>query len=362
MTIKKNMEDFYVEPENIIQNISVELLVPHPQQAEIYGEDVIEDEFVASIKDKGILTPLTATPIDDGFYQIISGHRRKKGALLAGLSEVPCIIKKYDNEAEMKLEFLMYNLQREKSKDTKINELYQYKQILCQIGKTRQSKGIYAETIFENEDYWRFAKANGIFEKVKPGEPLNTAKILKDLTGFTEYEQKFLLRIKKKDWIQEEIYRLRDKLLSDDVEKQIWDNFALVQEEHASEKISTNDAIKSLNKMLKEVEDFLDEEKRKKDKLPKLKKDRIPKAKVSKEDAPSKALLFEVKAGATFSETPHKFSEHQSVLDFCFKADKYSFGVAKTMNSIVGFVVRVGDKNYLIKPEMLAKFIEKELK
>lgn len=362
MTIGKNMEDFFIEPEKIIRNISVELLVPHPQQAEIYGEDVIEDEFVASIKDKGILTPLTVTPIENGFYQIISGHRRKKGAILAGLCEVPCIIKKYENEAEMKLEFLICNLQREKSNDTKINELYQYKQILCQIGKTRQGKGIYAETIFENEEYWRFAKTSGIFEKVKPGEPLNTAKILKDLTGFTEYEQKYLLRIKKKDWIQEEIYRLRNKLMSEDVEKQIWDNFALVQEAHASGETTTNDAIKSLNKMLKEIEDFLDEEKRKKDKLPKLKKDRIPKDKASKKEVPAKTLLLKVNAGATFSETPHKFSEQQSTLDFCFKADKYSFGVAKTMNSIVGFAVRVGDENYLIKPEMLAKFIEKELK
>lgn len=359
--ITKKINTAYPEYENFVKNIPIELLVPHPKQAEIYGEDVIEDEFVASIKDKGILTPLTVTATDDGMFMIISGHRRKKGALLAGLPVVPCIEKTYENEIEMELEFLMYNIQREKSKETKINELYQYKQILCQIGKTRQGKGVYAETIFENEDFWRFAKTSGVFEKVKPGEPLNTVKILKDLTGFSEYEQKYLLRIKKTDWIQEEIYRLRDKLLPKHFENQIWENHAKIKQEHFEQKISTNEAIKMLNDMIASFERVLDAEKEKENKTPKLKKDKIQKQKVKKEDVPSPGLLLNIGGQTTFSETPLKFVENQSVIDYCFKADKFDFGVARTMNSIVGFAVHYENKNYLIKPEMLAKFIQKEL-
>ncbi len=55
-------------------------------------------ELVSSIKESGITTPLTVIPSDDGSFEIISGHRRKRAAELAGLTEVPAIIKHYDRE------------------------------------------------------------------------------------------------------------------------------------------------------------------------------------------------------------------------------------------------------------------------
>lgn len=355
--------DFFIEPEKIIKNIAIELLQPHPQQAGIYGEDVIDNEFVASIRDKGILTPLTVTPVENGFYTIISGHRRKKGALLAGLSEVPCVVKKYENDAEMEFEFLTCNMQREKTKQTRIMEFFRYKQILCQIGKLRKSKGVYDNTIFNDNVFSRILENDNILEKIEAGKPLNSVDVLKKVTGYSKYEQEQLYIINDDNWIQLQVARLEGKAISGEDLDKLWNEIWAVREEFnkPESKTTMNTAVKQIKEVVKNIEEKLDKEYEKKHKLPKLKKDKIQKQKVKKEDVPSPGLLLNIGGQTTFSETPLKFVENQSVIDYCFKADKFDFGVARTMNSIVGFAVHYENKNYLIKPEMLAKFIQKEL-
>lgn len=62
----------------------------HPYQVRI-DEDM--DQLVQSIKDRGIITPITLRQKDDGRYEIASGHRRKKACELAGLDTVKAEIK-----------------------------------------------------------------------------------------------------------------------------------------------------------------------------------------------------------------------------------------------------------------------------
>lgn len=62
----------------------------HPYQVRI-DEDM--DQLVQSIKDRGIITPITLRQKDDGRYEIVSGHRRKKACELAGLNTVKAEIK-----------------------------------------------------------------------------------------------------------------------------------------------------------------------------------------------------------------------------------------------------------------------------
>lgn len=54
-------------------------------------------ELSNSIKSLGILHPLVVRPLPDGNYQIISGHQRKRAAKIAGLTDVPCIVKAVDD-------------------------------------------------------------------------------------------------------------------------------------------------------------------------------------------------------------------------------------------------------------------------
>ena len=74
------------------------------------------DEFVASIKSHGILTPITVRPIDEDSYEILAGHNRVRGAKEAGLIEVPSIIKNVD-DVEASIIIADTNLQREEVTD-----------------------------------------------------------------------------------------------------------------------------------------------------------------------------------------------------------------------------------------------------
>lgn len=95
-----------------VQNISISELVPfkdHPFK-------VVDDEAMLrtteSIAQYGVLTPLIARPLEDGGYEIISGHRRAHAAEMAGLMEVPVLVRQMDDDAATVL-MVDSNLQRE---------------------------------------------------------------------------------------------------------------------------------------------------------------------------------------------------------------------------------------------------------
>ena len=95
-----------------VQKIPISELVPfknHPFK-------VIDDEAMLrtteSIAQFGVLTPLIARPLEDGSYEIISGHRRAHAAEAAGLTEVPVIVRDMDDDAAVCL-MVDSNLQRE---------------------------------------------------------------------------------------------------------------------------------------------------------------------------------------------------------------------------------------------------------
>lgn len=77
---------------------------------------VVDDEAmlrtVESVAQYGVLTPLIVRPAGVGQYELISGHRRKHAAELAGLKEVPAIIREMDDDAATIL-MVDSNLQRE---------------------------------------------------------------------------------------------------------------------------------------------------------------------------------------------------------------------------------------------------------
>lgn len=95
-----------------VQKISISELVPfknHPFK-------VVDDEAMLrtteSIAQHGVLTPLIARPLEGGGYEIISGHRRAHAAELAGLTEVPVLVRQMDDDAATVL-MVDSNLQRE---------------------------------------------------------------------------------------------------------------------------------------------------------------------------------------------------------------------------------------------------------
>ena len=77
---------------------------------------VIDDdkmhELVESIMLNGVLVPVTVRPVEDGYYEMISGHRRLFAVKQIGLERIPAIIKEYDDD-EATLAMVDSNLQRE---------------------------------------------------------------------------------------------------------------------------------------------------------------------------------------------------------------------------------------------------------
>lgn len=69
------------------------------------------DQLVESIKERGVITPITLRPKEDGRYEIISGHRRKKACELAGLQTIPSEIKDLSRDEAIIL-MVESNLQR----------------------------------------------------------------------------------------------------------------------------------------------------------------------------------------------------------------------------------------------------------
>ena len=71
------------------------------------------DEMVESIKKYGVLVPALVRPKEDGGYEMVAGHRRKFAASLAGVSEIPCIVRSLTDD-EATIVMVDSNLQREK--------------------------------------------------------------------------------------------------------------------------------------------------------------------------------------------------------------------------------------------------------
>lgn len=83
----------------------------HDQPRKIFDEKALS-ELADSISQHGILQPLVVRPLANGSYQLVAGERRWRAARIAGLSEVPVIIKELTDEETIEIA-MVENLQRE---------------------------------------------------------------------------------------------------------------------------------------------------------------------------------------------------------------------------------------------------------
>lgn len=87
-------------------------LKPFSEQPFKVLEDESMTELVGSIKQSGVLSPIVARPHPEGGYEILSGHRRAKACEIAGITEVPVVVKDLDDDTAIIL-LVDSNLQRE---------------------------------------------------------------------------------------------------------------------------------------------------------------------------------------------------------------------------------------------------------
>ncbi|MBA2710650.1 MAG: ParB/RepB/Spo0J family partition protein [Tatlockia sp.] len=98
----------------VIDNLklSTDCLQPGKYQPRAEIEEAPLAELAASIKQQGLLQPLLVREISEGRYEIIAGERRWRACQLAGLNEIPVILRQVDDETAMAMA-LVENLQRE---------------------------------------------------------------------------------------------------------------------------------------------------------------------------------------------------------------------------------------------------------
>ena len=99
-----------------------------------FDEDALAD-LAASIREHGIIQPLTVRRLSSGYYQIIAGERRWRAAKLAGRREVPVVIIEADDRKVLELG-LIENLQREDLNP--VEEAEGYLALLTDFGLTKE--------------------------------------------------------------------------------------------------------------------------------------------------------------------------------------------------------------------------------
>ncbi|MBE7069954.1 MAG: ParB/RepB/Spo0J family partition protein [Ruminococcaceae bacterium] len=94
-----------------IYDIPIELIDDFPDHPFKVRMDEDMDQLVESIKERGLITPITLRPKEDGRYEIVSGHRRKKACEIAGLSVLKADVREMSRDEAIIL-MVESNLQR----------------------------------------------------------------------------------------------------------------------------------------------------------------------------------------------------------------------------------------------------------
>ncbi len=107
-----SMDDVPASGSSAINDIPLSSITPNPDQPRKLFDDVSLEELAASIRQLGIIQPLSLRKTGPDTYQIIAGERRYRAALMAGLGSVPAYIRTA-NDAELTEMALIENIQRE---------------------------------------------------------------------------------------------------------------------------------------------------------------------------------------------------------------------------------------------------------
>jgi len=95
-----------------ISEIALDQIEANPFQPRSTFDEELLEELSESIKAMGLIQPITVRTTDGGKYQIISGERRFRASLLAGLTHIPAYIRKADDQGMLEMA-IVENIQRE---------------------------------------------------------------------------------------------------------------------------------------------------------------------------------------------------------------------------------------------------------
>ncbi len=103
LTIKKNTDSF---------ELSLDKIFVNPNQPRTNFDTNEIDNLAVSIKELGIIQPITVRKVNENKYEIISGERRYRASKIANLDSIPCYIKAVENDTDLLKMSLVENVQR----------------------------------------------------------------------------------------------------------------------------------------------------------------------------------------------------------------------------------------------------------
>ncbi|MEE1125617.1 MAG: ParB/RepB/Spo0J family partition protein [Acutalibacteraceae bacterium] len=135
----KGLDAIFIDNEPEESNSSITLKIseiePNKSQPRKEFDENALAELADSIAQHGVLQPLLVRPIADGGYQIVAGERRWRASRMAGLTEVPVVIRELTDSETMELA-LIENLQREDL--SPVEEAMGYKQLMEDYGFSQE--------------------------------------------------------------------------------------------------------------------------------------------------------------------------------------------------------------------------------
>lgn len=124
-----------VEEQGKTVSLRISEIEPNKAQPRKQFDDGALADLAASIAQHGVIQPLLVRPLPDGGYQLVAGERRWRAARMAGLTEVPVVIREMTDRQTAELA-LIENLQRQDLNP--MEEAYGYRTLMEQYGLTQE--------------------------------------------------------------------------------------------------------------------------------------------------------------------------------------------------------------------------------
>ena len=184
------------------EHLPIEKLRPFEGHPFKVADNEEMDQLVESIMTQGMLTPLVVRPLENGEYEVISGHRRLHACKRAGIESVPAVITEMDRDAAV-IALVDSNLHREHILPSEKAFAYKLKMdamshqgTSCQVGTKLRTDAVVGESVGESarqvQRYIRLTNLiPGILQMVDDGRIALTPAV--EISYLTNREQRELL-------------------------------------------------------------------------------------------------------------------------------------------------------------------------
>jgi len=122
--VNENQDRDLVHSPSAVNEIPLKSIAVNPFQPRTHFDEDTLNELVASVKEHGIIQPITVRKASDNSYQLITGERRLRAATKAGLKRIPAYVREAGDDAMLELA-LVENIQREDLDAIEVSISYQ---------------------------------------------------------------------------------------------------------------------------------------------------------------------------------------------------------------------------------------------